>query len=294
MADYSADYLRRLIDLVVEFEVSFESWMDTQNEGDVSSSRGIFPTVSMKEDADPSEVRLRELEVARTAGAAAQAVRITGAYVMVAGLQQPLDPIANWALMQSMKALVDAHLIRTTAANVRGRLETMLLDAEAATEAGTPGLVPSQLHPLIWTAAADHWTTHQHRVAVREAGETLTAHWRTLLGRADVDGTKFWESTLSDGEPTPSKPKLSWPGDDNDLTVKSMRGGTRRLAKGLADFAAGVNLTIRNVATHAGGELSEQEGLERLAAYSYLARLLDQCEIRRHPEDPLYAGYRER
>lgn len=96
---------------------------------------------------------------------------------------------------------------------------------------------------------------------------------------ADVDGTKFWESTLADGEPTPSKPKLLWPGDDNDLTVKSMRGGTRRLAKGLADFATGVNLTIRNVATHAGGELSEQEGLERLAAYSYPARLLDQCEI---------------
>src|SRR3546814_8363410 len=96
--------------------------------------------------------------------------------------------------MQSMKALVDAHLIRTTAANVRGRLEAMLVDAEAATEAGTPGLVPSQLHPLIWAAAADHWTTHQYRVAVREAGETLTSHWRGLLGRADVDGTKFWES----------------------------------------------------------------------------------------------------
>src|SRR3546814_14336438 len=99
---------------------------------------------------------------------------------MVAGLRQPLDPIANWALMQSMKALVDAHLIRTTAANVRGRLEAMLVDAEAATEAGTPGLVPSQLHPLIWAAAADHWTTHQSRVAVRAAGEILTSHLRGM------------------------------------------------------------------------------------------------------------------
>lgn len=285
MADYSAEYLRRLVEVVGEFEVAFESWMETQVEGDVSASRGLFPTVSVKDEAKLDEVRRRELEVARTAGTASQAVRVTGAYLMVSGMRQPLDPIANWALMQSMKAIVDAHLIRTTAANVRGRLEAMLLEAESAAESGTPGLVPSQLHPLVWAAAADHWTTHQRRVAVREAGETLTAHWRNLLGRADLDGTKFWEWTLSPGEPEPGCPKLSWPGDENDLTVKSMRGGTRRLAKGLADFATGVNLTIRNVATHSGGELSEQEGLERLAAYSYLARLLDQCEIRRHPND---------
>jgi hypothetical protein len=33
--------------------------------------------------------------------------------------------------------------------------------------------------------------------------------------------------------------------------------------------------------THTREELSEQEGMERLAAYSYLARLLDACDIRR-------------
>lgn len=40
-------------------------------------------------------------------------------------------------------------------------------------------------------------------------------------------------------------------------------------------------MTVRNVATHTLNELSEQEGMERLAAYSYFARLLDQCEIRK-------------
>ena len=43
-------------------------------------------------------------------------------------------------------------------------------------------------------------------------------------------------------------------------------------------LATGLNLTVRNVTTHTRTELSEQEAMERLAAYSYLARLLDQCE----------------
>ena len=52
-------------------------------------------------------------------------------------------------------------------------------------------------------------------------------------------------------------------------------------AKALNALATGLNLTVRNVATHTRHELSEQHALERLAAYSYLARLLDECEIDR-------------
>ena len=285
MADYSVDYLTRLKVAVVEFERAFEAWMETQHEFTHMEARGLFPTVRTQDDADESEVRRLELDVSAAAGTAARAVAVTGAYIMVSTVPQPVDAIANWALMSQPKALLDAHNIRTTAANVRGRLDAMLADAESADESGTPGFVPSQLHPLVWAAAADHWTSHKRRVAVREAAEALTSHWRDLLGRSDEDGTKFWEQTLSTGEPAPGRPKLTWPGDGEDKTVRSMRGGTRRMAHALSDLATGVNLTIRNVTTHASGELSEQDGLERLAAYSYLARLLDRCEVRRHPDD---------
>jgi hypothetical protein len=44
-------------------------------------------------------------------------------------------------------------------------------------------------------------------------------------------------------------------------------------------LATGLNLTVRNVTTHTRDELTEQQAMERLAAYSYLARLLDQCTI---------------
>ena len=282
MSDYSSDYLRRLMRAVEDFERAFDLWMRTQQEFSLLDTRGLFPTVRTREGVNRAEVQRLELEVAATAGTAARAVQVTGAYVVISTVPQPIDPIANWSLMSQPKALIEPHLVRTTAANVRGRPQAMLAEAESADESGTPGLVPSQLHPLIWSAAADHWTTHKRRVAVREAAETLTGHWRDLLGRADVDGSVFWEQTLSGGPPKPGRPKLVWPGDENDKTVKSVRGGARTMARALSDLATGVTLAIRNVTTHTGGELSEQEGLERLAAYSYLARLLDQCEVQYH------------
>jgi hypothetical protein len=259
VAEYSVDYLKRLKAAIEDFEVAFEEWMGTQVEGDLMGSRGVFPTVWAKDDADSVEVRKSELRVAEAAGAAATAVGVTGAYIVVAGLGA-LDPVANWFTMSAPKAVFTAHDIRSTAANVKGRLNSMLAEAEAKKESDAPGFAPSQLHRLIWTAAAAHWTTHQYRVAVREAAEALTSHWRTKLGREDVDGTPFWQQTLSHGEPTPGRPKLKWPGDADDKTVKSMRGGLEPLAKGLADMASGLNLTVRNPTTHSRFELSEQEG----------------------------------
>lgn len=283
MATYSADYLGRLFTAVEEFERAFEAWMRTQVESDHMSSRGLFPTVWAKDGQDQAEVRRLELDVAETAGAAARAVSVTGAHMAVAGVGV-IDPIANWSLMSAPKALIAPQDVRTTAATVRGRLRTMIGEAEAAEESGVPGFAPSQLHPLIWSAAAAHWTTHQYRVAVREASEALTVYWKTKLGRKDVDDTVFWQQTLAPGEPEPGRPRLAWPGDPADKTTKSMRGGLEPLAKALNNLATGLNLTVRNVTTHTRDELSEQEGMERLAAYSYLARLLDKCEVHEAPD----------
>lgn len=280
MVDYSADYLRRLRDAVEEFENAFGDWMKTQVESDHMSSRGLLPTVRTKEGEDPSRVRALELRVAETAGAGAKAVAVTGAYIVVAGAGA-IDPISNWFTMSGPKALLAPHDVRSTAASIKGRLAIMITESEAAAESSLPGFAPSQLHPLIWGAAAAHWTTHQYRVAVREAAEALTVDWKSRLGRNDVDDTVFWQETLSAGEPSAKRPKLAWPGEPADKTVKSMRGGLAPLAKSLNDLATGLNLTVRNITTHTRQEISEQEALERLAAYSYLARLLDRCEIRR-------------
>lgn len=286
MATYSADYLKRLMAAVERFEEIFGRWMETQEESDHIQTRGLFPTVWTKEGQDQAAVRTLELDVAEAAGAAARAVAVTGASMRVAGLGV-VDPIENWSLMSAPKALFTPQEVRATAARVRGRLGTMISEAEEAAESATPGFAPSELHEVIWTAAAAHWTTHQYRVAVREASEALTVHWKERLGRNDVTDTSFWQQTLSGGEPEPGKPKLAWPGPAEDQTAKSMRGGLAPLAGALNNLATGLNLTVRNVATHTRDELTEQEGMERLAAYSYFARLLDQCEIRlaKEPED---------
>ena len=284
MAVYSADYLRRLLAAVENFERAFEAWMVTQVESDHMSSRGLMPTVWTKDRQDAAKVRSLELDVAEAAGAAARAVSVTGAHIAVAGIGA-IDPIANWSLISAPKALIAPQDIRTTAATIRGRLHTLISEAEAADESGIPGFAPSQLHPIVWSAAAAHWTTHQYRVAVREASEALTVHWKTKLGRTGVDDTVFWQQTLSPGEPEQGRPKLTWPGDLSDKTTKSMRGGLEPLAKALNSLATGLNLTVRNVTTHTRDELGEQEAMERLAAYSYFARLLDKCEVGRVQED---------
>lgn len=278
MSQYGVDYLQRLRAAVEKFEGAFNSWMDTQVESDHMSSRGLLPTVWTKDGQDSAMVQRLELNVAEAAGLAASAVSVTGAYIAIAGLGA-IDPISNWSFMSSPKAPIAPRDIRTTTANVKGRLDAMIADAESRSDSDLPTFTPAQFHPVVWAGASAHWTTHQYRVAVREASEGLTVHWKERLSRSDVDDTVFWQQTLSPGAPEPGKPKLAWPGAAEDKTVKSMRGGLEPLAKALNALATGLNLTVRNVTTHTRSELSEQEAMERLAAYSYLARLLDQCEV---------------
>lgn len=197
----------------------------------------------------------------------------------------PIDPVSNWSLMADPKAPVAPRDIRMTVANIKGRLRSMIDDVEAGQDVDLPSFAPAHLHPVVWGAAAAHWTAHQYRVAVREAAEALTVHWKNRLGRTDVDDTPFWQQTLSAGDPEPGKPKLVWPGDATDKTTKSMRGGLEPLAKSLNGLATGLNLTVRNVTTHTRDELREQEAMERLSAYSYLARMLDRCVIKRAADD---------
>lgn len=278
MATYGADYLRRLVAAADDFGTSFEAWMATQVEFDHVDTRGLWPTVAAKDDVDSVEVLRRELDLAEAAGLASRAVAVTGAYTVVDGLG-PVDPIANWPMMANPRAMFSPRDLRIAVATVKGRLAALVADAEAAEDAELPAFSPAQLHPVVWEAAAPYWLDNKRRVAVREASEALTRHWRTTLGRLDVDGTEFWQQTLSSGEPAARRPKLVWPGPPYDKTTGSMRHGIAQVATSLTSLAAGLNLTVRNVTTHTGDELTEQDAMERLSAYSLLARLLDRCEV---------------
>lgn len=48
---------------------------------------------------------------------------------------------------------------------------------------------------------------------------------------------------------------------------------------GLRQLTPGVQMTIRNSATHDTGQMPEQLALERLATLSLLARWVDECDL---------------
>lgn len=93
----------------------------------------------------------------------------------------------------------------------------------------------------------------------------------------------FWQQTLKPDASEIGMPRLVWPGDPTNRTVKNIRSG-------LAGLGVGLNLTVRNVATHSDRELTEQDALEQLGAYSHFARLLDQCQIQRSAGCPTEAA----
>lgn len=292
MTDYSADYLKRLITALDGFQSAFDAWMETQSETDRSFMPGLLPTVFTKEGTDPATVEQLALTVAEKAGLAARAISVTGTYVVVQG-HGTLDPIANWSLMSSPKALFTPFDIRTTVANARGRLLAMIEDAESVVSGGVPVFSPAAMHPVVWAAAAEQWTIHKYRIAVREAAEALTLHWKKKLGRNEIQATEFWQQALSSSEPKPGQPRLTWPDTGSPLTDKGMKEGLAELTKSLKGLAVGANLAVRNPATHDGGEYDEQDAMERLAAISLMARLLDKCEVKRHPDDAADVGGRQ-
>lgn len=192
MSTYSADYLRRLMVSVDKFSEAFEAWAETQVEATHMGARGIFPTAWTKEGQDPVEVARLELEVAEKSGAASVATSVTGSYIVVQGMGA-LDPIANWSFMTAPKSPLTPRDVRMTVANVRGRLQAMLDDAEADTPGGLPAFSPALWHPVVWGAAAPQWVIHQYRVAVAEGAESLTHYWKKRLGRQDADASVFWQ-----------------------------------------------------------------------------------------------------
>jgi hypothetical protein len=98
-----------------------------------------------------------------------------------------------------------------------------------------------------------------------------------LTGRNDAPDMLLWRQALSDMAPAEGKPRLRWPGDPTDQDVKTMNDG-------LHQFAPGISMVIRNPATHKDSDLSEQDGLERLATLSVLAHLVDRCVVESRPE----------
>lgn len=278
---YSKALLEYLQRGITQYEKAFEKWMETQIEGDPLHLPGILPSVFKKDGISSKELQDAEANLAEAAAPAALATKITGAYIAVQGMGF-IDPLSNWYIMKMPKSFLTPPEIRTCIGTVRGRLTQMISFLEMGIDTspdGVPTFSPAAMHPIIWNAAAEQWTIHQYRVAVSESALALTSYWRDKLGRKDVDGAQFWQQSFSPNDPTPEQPRLRWPGEANDRTRKGLQRGIPSLTAALMHLADGLASTSRNVSAHSQDNITEQEAMEQLASYSFLARLLDKCEI---------------
>jgi hypothetical protein len=146
--------------------------------------------------------------------------------------------------------------------------------AETAARLGTnaPVMRADSLHPLIWGAAANRWESGHFTDAVQRAATALSGTVKDRTGRYELGDNDLMSQAFSLAPPQSGKPRLRWPGNDDDLTVKAMR-------QGILNVAQGVFSAIRNPATHTTKELPKQEALEQLATLSVLARWIESCQV---------------
>lgn len=152
-----------------------------------------------------------------------------------------------------------------------GRFKT---DTETSAKLGSaaPTMAADNLHVDIWEAASKRWASGNYSDAVQRAATFLNASIQHATSRHDVSDSELMREVFSSAPPAPEKPRLRWPGDDANLSVRAMRIGMLNYSQGL--FSA-----VRNIATHSVDELPKQVAIEQLAALSVLARWVDECEL---------------
>lgn len=149
-------------------------------------------------------------------------------------------------------------------------------EREANLRTPAPKLSADELHPWVWEPARSLWDTTHYREAVQAAATLINAKVQQLVRRTDESDANLMKSVFSEQDPRTGQPRLRWPGNPTDLTVRAMNNGIR-------GFAVGLFSAVRNPATHSTGDTSRQEALEQLAALSLLARWIEQCIVLRVP-----------
>lgn len=192
-------------------------------------------------------------------------------------VEQILDrTVQGWQKLDV--SLRNSRWARHREAAIRAR-EALEREEEVNANLGekAPELSAAELHPWIWGGAKSLWQSGHYREAVEGAVKKLNAETQNKVGRRDVSETDLFKQAFSVDEPKPGKARLRSIKDNGSDTYKSVQ-------RGAMSFAEGVFAGIRNPLSHeADQELSEQEGLEYLAALSVLARWVDTAEMESAP-----------
>jgi Protein of unknown function (Hypoth_ymh) len=140
-----------------------------------------------------------------------------------------------------------------------------------------PTLSASTMHADVWDAAKSLWGNGHLGEAVNAASRSVNARLQAKVNRRDISEVKLVNECLSLEPPKPGVPRLRLMPNDGSDTYKNLHGGA--LAFGQGCFRA-----IRNVLAHEYGPIAEppeEEALHYLAAFSILARWIDQATVER-------------
>ena len=138
-----------------------------------------------------------------------------------------------------------------------------------------PDMDAANLHPWAWENGRSYWNTGHYHQAVMQAAIRINAETQAKLARMDVSEVALFNEAFSLDPPKPGAPRLRLMKDDGSKTYDNLHRGARA-------FADGMYTAIRNPGMHMpppsdGGE--EQLALEQLAAFSLLARWVDQADV---------------
>jgi hypothetical protein len=140
-----------------------------------------------------------------------------------------------------------------------------------------PTLSASTMHTDVWDAAKSLWGNGHFGEAVNAAARSVNARLQAKVNRRDISEVKLVNECFSLEPPKPGTPRLRLMPNDGSDTYKNLHGGA--LAFGQGCFKA-----IRNVLAHEYGPIAEppeEEALHYLAAFSILARWIDQATVER-------------
>jgi hypothetical protein len=164
--------------------------------------------------------------------------------------------------------------LREQAARARAALQRA---TELADKLGddAPDMDAANLHPWAWENGRSYWNTGHYHQAVMQAAIRINAEGQAKLGRMDVSEVALFNEGFSLDPPKPGAPRLRLMKNDGSRTYQNLHRGARA-------FADGLYTAIRNPGMHLpppsdGGE--EQLALEQLAAFSLLARWVQQADV---------------
>lgn len=139
----------------------------------------------------------------------------------------------------------------------------------------SPALAADTLHPWVWEAARPHWESGNHDAAVWAAAINVNTKLKARAERPDLGESKLVQEAFGTGAPEPGRLRLRLCDASNPDLFRDRHVGAIQLGQGL--FSG-----VRNPLNHIGAEdLSEQEALETLAAWSLFARWVDRADVER-------------